>query len=112
MISQNQLTEYGRNFYFVREFKNQIDKFWNNSGEKYYLTIEDKNYEHQAKVYSRFQLASMLAVILLIFLFFSWVFYKCRKRFFKKKKKDREDQNEKFEDLLKNNDGERGANFL
>lgn len=107
-ILKKQLAEFGRNFFFVREFKNQIDRFWNNSGEKYYLTIEDPDFEHKVGVYSKFQYASIIAIFVILIILVIYFIFKCRNKC-KKRPKEEKTDNDNHESLLKAKERPRGT---
>lgn len=44
---QKQIQQFGRSFFYVREFKKQYDNYWTNASSKYYFTVEHR--EHQFK---------------------------------------------------------------
>lgn len=46
---QGQMEKFGRNFFYVREFKKQYDNYWTNTDSRYYFTVEHREHEFEYK---------------------------------------------------------------
>ena len=78
-ILKKQLDVFGRNFFYVREFKKQFDNYWTNADEYYYFAVDSHNFEFKGKpkkVQNLFLLTFLLVLVVFLFLFICLI---CRK---------------------------------
>lgn len=74
---QKQIEAFGRNFFYVREFKKQYENYWTNTNKKYYFTVEDTEHEFKYKSTSKslafyLILGFILLGVVLLILWMSW----------------------------------------
>lgn len=92
-----QFEEYGRNFFYIREFKKGYVNNWANVAGMYYFTIEQKDFEHISKFQSKRNLSILILVILLIIIILGMSYYFWKKN---KAKKQIKKINSIREDLM------------